>query len=162
MFRRFCVIAVVCCTIACSGTATEPPAGTRLAITRLSTGPYSLTFYSAIGESERLVIRDNATWQSVWTSMWRNVSPTPALPNVDFTREMLIVAALGSRSTGGYSIVVDSAVMTSGELTVWVGTSSPGPRCLTTQAFTAPVDIARIQRIDAPVAFVDVPTVVQC
>jgi hypothetical protein len=51
---------------------------------------------------------------------------------------------------------------TSAGLVVWIGTSSPGARCVTTQAFSAPVDVARIQRIDEPVGFVDVPKVVQC
>ena len=131
-------------------------------MTRLSTTPYSFSFYSGLGQPERLVIRDDATWHSVWASIWSGTTPTPTTPNVDFTKEMVILAALGSRSTGGYGIVVDSAMMTSTGLGVWIGTSSPGRQCITTQAFTSPVDIARIQRIDAPVDFIDVPKVIQC
>lgn len=148
--------------LACAASISDPPSGTRVPLTRLSTTPYPFSFYSGIGQPERLVIRDNATWQSVWTSIWSGTTPVPAAPNVDFAKEMVIVAALGSRPTGGYGILVDSAMMTSSRLTVWIGTSSPGPRCVTTQAFTSPVDIARIQRIDAPVGFIDVPAVLQC
>jgi protease stability complex PrcB-like protein len=162
MLRSCRIIAMTFVVAACGGSVSEPPAGTPIPLTRLSANPYSLTCCSAIAQSERRVVRDNATWQTVWTETWRGTSPTPALPSVDFTKEMLIVAALGSRSTGGYGIVVDSALMTSSGLTVWIGTSSPGARCITTQAFTSPVDIARVQRIDAPVGFVDVPRVVQC
>jgi len=153
------LVAMTLLLVACSGSVSEPPSGTRIPLTRLRAEPYSFAYYTGIKQSERLVVRDEATWQSVWTSISGSVTPPPT---VDFTKEMLIVAALGSRSTGGYSIVVDSALMTSKELIVWVGTSSPGPKCLTTQAFTSPVDIARIQRIEAPVSFVDVATVVQC
>lgn len=147
---------------ACSGSVGEPSPGTRVPLARLSTNPYSLTCCSGIGEPERFVVRDDATWQTVWTSIWRGFTPMPPLPNVDFNKEMVIVATLGSRSTGGYGIVVDSALMTTNGLTVWVSTSSPGQTCFTTQAFTAPVDIARIQRIDVPVGFIDVAKVVQC
>jgi hypothetical protein len=31
------------------------------------------------------------------------------LPEVDFSREMLIIAALGERPTGVYGIIIDSA-----------------------------------------------------
>jgi hypothetical protein len=159
--RVAALVAITLLLLACSGSISQS-AGTRLPLTRLSTGPSSLIYYSGIVQRERLVVRDDATWQTVWTSIWRGTTPTPALPNVDFANEMVIVAALGSRSTGGYSIVVDSAVMSSNGLTAWVGTSSPGPGCITTQAFTSPVDIARVQRFDAQVSFVDVPRVVQC
>lgn len=162
MLRRFRLLAIGLLVIGCGGSVSEPVVGTRLPLTRLSTNPYPLTCCSSIGQPERLVVRDDATWRTVWASMWLNMSPAPELPTVDFSKEMVIVAALGSRSTGGYGILVDSAVMTSGGVALWIGTSSPGRTCLTTQAFTAPVDIARIQRVDAPVGFIDVPTVVQC
>lgn len=156
------IVAIALLVAACGGSVSEPAAGTRIPLARLSTNPYSLTCCSGIAQPERLIVRDDATWQAVWTSIWRGLTPTPSLPNIDFTKEMVIVAALGSRSTGGYGIVVDSALMTTNGLKVWVGTSSPGLTCGTTQAFTSPVDIARIQRIDAPVGFVDVAKVVQC
>jgi len=155
MLRDFRIVIIAVVLIACAGSISVP-------LARLSSTPSSLSFYGGIGRPERLVVRDNATWHTVWASIWSGTAPMPATPNVDFTKEMVIVAALGSRSTGGYSIVVDSAMATSAGLVVWIGTSSPGARCVTTQAFSAPVDVARIQRIDEPVGFVDVPKVVQC
>lgn len=162
MLRDFRIVIIAVLVTASTGSISHPPTGTRIPLARLSSTPFSLSFYSGIGLPERLVVRDNATWHTVWASIWSRTTPMPATPNVDFTKEMVIVAALGSRSTGGYSIVVDSATETSAGLVVWIGTSSPGARCVTTQAFTAPVDVARIQRIDEPVGFVDVPKVVQC
>ena len=162
MLRDFRNVIIAVLFIACTGSISDPPTGTRIPLARLSSTPLSLSFYSGIGQPERLVVRDSAKWHTVWASIWSGTTPMPATPNVDFTKEMVIVAALGSRSTGGYSIVLDSAMATSAGLVVWIGTSSPGARCVTTQAFTAPVDVARIQRIDEPVDFVDVPKVVQC
>ena len=159
MLRNLAIVPII---LACAASISDPPSGKSIPVTRLSTTPYSFSFYSGLGQPARLVIRDDATWHSAWASIWSGTTPTPAIPNVDFTKEMVILAALGSRPTGGYGIVVDSAMMTSNGLAVWIGTTSPGPQCITTQAFTSPVDIARIQRIDAPVGFVDVPKVVQC
>jgi hypothetical protein len=162
MLRDFRIVLIGVLVIGSAGFISDPPTGTRVPLARLSSTPFSLALYSGIGQPERLVVRDNATWHTVWASIWLGTTPMPATPNVDFAKEMVIVAALGSRSTGGYSIVVDSAMATSAGLVVWIGTSSPGARCVTTQAFTAPVDVARIQRIDEPVRFVDVPKVVEC
>jgi hypothetical protein len=162
MLRDFRIVIIALLVIACTRVTRVPVGGSLIEAARLSSTPLSLSFYSGIGQPERLVVRDNATWHTVWASIWSGTTPMPATPNVDFTKEMVIVAALGSRSTGGYSIVVDSAMATSAGLVVWIGTSSPGARCVTTQAFTAPVDVARMQRIDEPVGFVDVPKIVQC
>ena len=103
MLRNRRAVAISVLLLACGGSLSGPTSGTRLSLTRVSTNPYPLTCCSGIGQSERLVVRDNATWQTVWTSIWRGMMPTPALPNVDFTKEMVIIAARGTRSTGGYS-----------------------------------------------------------
>lgn len=60
-----------------------------------------------IRDSTRLAIRDAARLQEVWAQATsRQLSPPPA-PEVDFTREMLLVVAAGRRSPED-RIVVDS------------------------------------------------------
>lgn len=119
-------------------------------------------YYSQLQQPERLVVRDQAAWVAAWGSLWPNGVPIPAPPTVDFSKDMIVLAALGARSTGGYSIFVDSARATASGLILFIGTSSPGQHCVTTQAFTQPVDIARLPRTDAAVQFVDVPRVEDC
>jgi hypothetical protein len=68
---------------------------------------------------------------------------------------MIVVAALGQRPTGGYSILVDSAQLTVESLTVTVRRVSPGNGCFLTQALTQPVDVSRLPRTDNAVEFVD-------
>ena len=149
--------------IACSTTIDGPEGSeTPVPVTRLRAEPYSFTYYSGLKAAERLVIRDEATWQTTWAAIWRNTTPGPALPAIDFEREMLVVAALGERSTGGFSIVVESASATGTALTVRIHSTAPGSSCLTTQAQTQPVDIARLPRIQGPVSFLDDASVVDC
>jgi len=67
---------------------------------------------------------------------------------------MVVVAALGTHSTGGYSILVDGAsVVDSNGTAVAIRSVSPGPDCLVTEAFTEPVDIARMEMRSGPVTF---------
>jgi hypothetical protein len=102
-----------------------------------------------------LVVRDPAAWAEMWAAIWKRHSPLPELPQVDFAREMLVVVALGERLTGGYGILVDSAVATPDRLEIWIRAISPGPSCGVTLALTQPVDIARLPRSDGVVRFHD-------
>jgi hypothetical protein len=128
-------------------------------VVRLGSGPGSFTISSGLTESQRLVVRDAAAWREVWTAISARQLPPPAVPDVDFTREMLVVAALGQRSSGGYHILVDSAAAQPSALTVTIRTISPGPTCGVTLAVTEPVDIARLPRRDGVVVSRERPEV---
>ena len=148
--------------VGCSAPLDAPGPHAPLTVTRLSAEPFSFTYFSQIRQPERLVIRDQVAWVNAWASLWPFGAPIAAPPNVDFDHEMIVLVALGERPTGGYSILVDSAGTTADGVTVWVGTSAPGAHCVTTQAFTQPVDIAKLPRIDAPVRFVGTSKVSDC
>jgi hypothetical protein len=150
------LIAILALTVSgCAQSHGPDPAATVVPVTRLRAEPYSFTFYSGLVEPQRLIVRDAATWQQVWSAIWRNQSPAPPQPNIDFGREMVAVAALGERPTGGFAILIDSAETTAGGVTVSVRTIVPGPGCGVTQALTQPVDIARLPRTDGAVTFKD-------
>jgi hypothetical protein len=82
------------------------------------------SFYSGFAARRRLVIRDAATWDTVWTRLVGSVMPVPPTPAVDFTTKMVIVATMGSHSSGGFSISID-AVSRNGD--VVIGLPERGP-----------------------------------
>ena len=127
--------------------------GTPLPVTRLRAEPYSFAYFSGMDDSTRLVVRDADQWQQAWNAIGRGSSPAEPLPPVNFAQEMVIVAALGSRSSGGFSIYVDSAYQHVDHVEVVVRKVSPGAGCLTIAAFTQPVDIARLPATTLPVRF---------
>jgi hypothetical protein len=49
-----------------------------------------------------LVVRDQQSWLNLWTQMAGNSVPTPPAPAVDFTQNMLLVAAAGDRSQAAF------------------------------------------------------------
>jgi hypothetical protein len=121
----------------------------------------SLT-HSGIHASRRQVIRDAVTWQSVWNEIFSDVSPQPALPAVDFSTQMVLLAAQGDQATGGFGIFIDGAALTlDGTFIVAVTTASPGPGCLNPQQVTQPVDVA-VAAKQATVAFTERIGVFHC
>jgi hypothetical protein len=86
----------------------------------------------------------------------------PAAPQIDFGREMVAVAALGQRPSGGFSIYVDSAYQRVGYVQVVVRKVVPGGRCVVTGALTQPVDLAGISAVNQPVQFRERSSVDDC
>jgi hypothetical protein len=92
--------------------------------------------HTGIGEARRLVIRDANAWAAFWSELGAGDRP-----EVDFTQNVVVVAAAGQRRGGGYEIVVDRVSQNDGQLTIEVVETSPSPNCLTTEALTQPVDV---------------------
>ena len=147
---------------ACSSPNAPDAAQQPLTVTRLRPEAFSFSYNSGITEPQRLVVRDQATWQQTWDSIYRFTFPAPALPAVDFAREMVIVAALGQKPTGGFSIFIDSGTDTANGVTINVRSVSPGGNCGVTAALTQPLDIARVTRREGSVSFSESTTVQNC
>jgi len=163
-FVRVIPLAVVTLGVACA-TSDVPtqPLGPSVPMVRLRAEAYSFTYYSGLDRPARLVVRDAVTWRIVWNEIYQRHSPVPSLPAVDFSREAILVVALGSRSTGGYGILLAGATQSgTNEIAVTVHSSSPGPSCVTTQAFTQPVDIARLPLRAGTVRFLERNEVSDC
>ena len=162
-FVRVVGVSVVAVSLGCAGSDVTQPVGTSIPLVRLRAEPYSFTFVSGFDKPTRLVVRDVLTWQTVWSQIYLRESPVPPLPAIDFSREMVVVAALGSHSTGGYSILLDSASEAAADgVAVTVNSSSPGSNCIVTDAFTQPLDVARLPLRHGPVSFVEQSHVSNC
>jgi hypothetical protein len=119
-------------------------------------------YSSGLPDSARLVVRTSAEWTTLWNRIVANHGPRPAVPDIDFSNEMLLVAAMGTRNTGGYSIEIEAVDRGSSSITASVRTRSPGKTCGTTAALTAPVAIVRIPKSTLPVQFVEENIVSDC
>ena len=115
----------------------------------------AFTQYSGIRDSLRLVIRDAATWQGYWAAIQRPFIPAPAAPDVDFTREMIVLAAAGTRPTAGFGIRIETVTADSARVVVVVRRTVPGTSCALAAVVTQPVDLARIPVTALPVTFAE-------
>jgi len=58
-------------------------------------------------EEENVVINDNAQWQSLWQTLFTNISEKPPLPKIDFTRRTIVAVFQGEQATNGYEISIE-------------------------------------------------------
>ena len=109
---------------------------------------------SGINDRRRVVISDPVTWAAVWAQANATNLQPPPVPAIDFDTEVVVLASMGTKNSGGYSIDIISAAVVDGQLRVVVRETSPGPGCMRTAALTAPVHIVRAPHGGAP-AFIE-------
>jgi len=129
--------------------AAPPP----VPVVRFRSGTTAFSTYSGIDDSLTAVVRDSAAWTQLWQRIQRPFFPRPSAPAVNFSREMVVVAALGRRPNAGYDIVIDGAERTRDGVAVDVLVRSPAPGCPVEAAITQPVDLGRVPVTDGPISF---------
>jgi len=117
---------------------------------------------SGIEVAARRLISDAGVWAATWSEIHSTVRPEPALPNIDFAGSVVVVAAMGTKPTGGHTIEIEGVYRADDRLYVVVRETSPGSNCMTTQALTAPVVAVSVEKTGLPVSFVERRETVSC
>jgi len=149
---------------ACNGRPRPPagelPAGAVPTATRPM--PIDAT-YTGVDEPLRALVRSEREWEDLWSRLAADRIPRPSPPPVDFSEEVVVVAAMGRRPTGGHAIRIDSVRYDKDTLWVDVTSVIPGPGCVTTQALTAPVAAVAVERRPNVTArFIDREEILDC
>lgn len=118
--------------------------------------------HSGLRDADRRVIREEDPFEAWWSEAQAAVDPPPVAPAVDFDRRMVVAAAMGQRSTGGYAIEIVDARREDEELWVTVRETSPGDGCAVTQAMTAPVVAVAVPAVAGEVHFVEEESTRSC
>ena len=162
--RRALVVGLVglCGTSFERASAQPSPERGPIAVTRLRDGEGGFSTYTGVVDSVRVVVRDSANWRALWTRINRPFIPAPDLPPIDFSREMVVVAGLGKRPSGGYDIVIESVEQDSSGIEVALRRASPAPGCPVPAVMTQPLDVARIPASVLRVRFRERSVVVPC
>src|SRR3954468_20336667 len=113
-------------------------------VTRFRSNGETFLQYSGLNDSLTTVIRDAETWKSYWEAMHRRFVPAPPTPDVDFTREMIVLAAMGSSPNAGFDIHVAGATLWGNRLVVTISRASVSRGCPVSAVVTQPVDVVRM------------------
>lgn len=104
---------------------------------------------SRVTEPKNVVLRDAAAFAALWTEHQGQAS----LPQVDFTRQMVIGVFLGARPNGCHGTAITKVVQANGKLTVTRTDTEPAADTLCTMAMVYPAHLVLVARSDAPVEF---------
>jgi len=123
---------------------------------RMSTAPQPelLTSgtHSAIIQREWHLVDSAREWSALWKRHRANViGGEEVLPNVDFSKRIVIAAFGGSFPTGGYALELLPTKAGGGEVLVRFRLVRPPADAILTQAFTQPFAFATLPRNPLPV-----------
>lgn len=118
--------------------------------------------YSGYTSRERQVVRSASEWPSIWSKMHAGQSPEPAPVTPDFNNEDAVIAAMGEKNSGGYSITIDSVTRHERGSIVFVTEKSPSPACITPAVITHPVHAVRAPRSAGPYQWRERSLTVDC
>ncbi|MGI8766103.1 MAG: protease complex subunit PrcB family protein, partial [Gemmatimonadaceae bacterium] len=107
---------------------------------------------SGFAEGQELVLRNETELSAAWKTVHAGVPGNPA-PSIDLARNMVVLLALGQRSTGGHTVRFDSLTREGTGAVVHYTVTSPGPGCMTTQMITSPIDVVSVPRVDGAIRF---------
>ncbi len=104
----------------------------------------------------RLVIKNQDQYNEFWKQFTAPIQPgnwIPPRPEIDFSKEMVIVSAMGQRPSSGFMTVIDGACEANGQAEIFI-TNVEDVRCGGVfLVITHPADAVRIPRTDLPVVF---------
>jgi hypothetical protein len=131
---------------ACGGDPADPAFGRVTQVLQTRQVVSISDSWSGFQAPTRIVIADAQAWADAWSTIHAHFTVPPALPAVDFSTSVLVLAATGPRSTTGHSVVIQEVRIAGGSLDVAVLERSPGASCVTGQAVTSPVHVVEVPR----------------
>ena len=101
----------------------------------------------------QMFIVSEKDWIDLWEKRQGSGAPQRTHPAVDFSRDVVVVAALGSKLTGGYSLEISKIVQTKDNVEVTVRIGAPAPGSTPRGGPTSPFVFVRMKKPDKPVTF---------
>jgi protease stability complex PrcB-like protein len=160
---RGCLAIVAAVGIAACSSAVAPGAPrVPLPITRFTPRSEAFSSFSGIRTPTRSVVRDSSAWRVTWQQINQPFFPPPPLPTVDFNREMVLLAGMGTQPSGGYELLIERATRDTTGIEVQLRRISPGAGCPVSAVLTQPLDLVRVPFSDQPVRFSERAEVTSC
>jgi hypothetical protein len=119
---------------------------------------------SGVYERARMVIRDEVSFEEFWNELTAPTRPHGSVPRpeIDFSQQTVIVAALGSRGSTGFWIAIDGVYRKSSKLYVVTHEHLLGSHCEASAMVTNPVIAIAVDLIAGEAVFVEEQTVHEC
>jgi hypothetical protein len=144
-------------------THVQPPAETAAAPAPAAAKPDVLNIRAILPEwkgvnsgvrDPRTVIVESADmWQALWTEHTAGMQPMPPLPDVDFSRNLVIGVFAGQKATAGYGIEIIETRASPTSLTVLYRETIPDTTAIPAQTPTQPYHLEVIPKSNLLIQF---------
>ena len=112
--------------------------------------------FSGIHEAKQEIVKSADAWEKLWKQHVTATGESDKIPAVDFSKEMVVVATMGTKRSGGYSIEIVDVIASDKTLKISVKKTSPPPDAMTIQALTAPFHFVAVPMSKLKPEFVEI------
>ncbi|MFV8365800.1 protease complex subunit PrcB family protein [uncultured Flavobacterium sp.] len=132
--KKIIVSLVALALFSCGATTTKSSDKNSLyeVLTQQSNGGASIRFFEILSEPNEIAMLQNDE------NLKNKISPN------DIQTSNFLVLNMGEKTSGGYSIGIDSVVETDKNIVITIKETSPEPGSMVTQAFTNPFCVVKI------------------
>jgi PrcB C-terminal len=92
-----------------------------------------------------------------WSALWKEHAPAAKMPDVDFSKDMIVGIFLGSKPSEGYDVEIVGVRTEGKDLIVAYVEKQPGRGTLAAQILTEPFHLVSVPRHAGTVRFLNVP-----
>ncbi len=171
-FRRAAALAALALLAACAGeegdrngAASADEAPIPAGYERLPESARIAVAPSAQGQcnspSTRTVFRKLMEWEAFWAAV-EGCPPRPIPQDIDWAKEMVVLAAMGKRTSAEERISIIGSGQRGDTLVVLVRRSVLPPQCPDQGEKNYPISVARLPRNDGRVRFLEERTMLPC
>ncbi|MAP56036.1 protease complex subunit PrcB family protein [Altibacter sp.] len=155
-FRKYSKVLIILCAVllsflwSCKSSTnnSKPSITASIDFTVLEKGSHG----NFTNKQER-IISDQITLQDIYNTINGTRKPGLPVPEVDFSKYQVAFITSGERSTGGYSIAIDTIVREEEQTILYIGGESPKPGDYVTTVITAPFILVKFEKQSVPVVF---------
>ena len=129
------VLSLVALTlVSCGATSTKSSDKNSLykVLTQQSNGGATIRFFEILSEPDQIAMLQNDE------NLKNKINPN------DIQTSNFIILNMGEKTTGGYSICIDTIIETDKNIVITIQETSPEPGSMVTQAFTNPFCVVKI------------------
>ncbi|TDE45020.1 protease complex subunit PrcB family protein [Flavobacterium rhamnosiphilum] len=132
--KKILVALVAVTLVSCGATSTKSSDKNSLyeVLTQQTNGGASIRFFEILSEPNEIAMLQNDE------NLKNKISPN------DIQTSNFIVLNMGEKTSGGYSIGIDTVVETDKNIVITIKETSPEPGSMVTQAFTNPFCVVKI------------------
>lgn len=113
-------------------------------------------------EKSNQIISDQKEFSKIWDQAFVNYMNKESAPEVDFTKNIVLLIALGEKTSGGHTIKVNSIVESNENTIVNILETCPGKGCMTTESITYSYQIVQIEKPNKPIQFSTIEKIIDC
>lgn len=143
------LVAFTALLTACRSTST--PASDAMAGDAVPFRTIARGYQSGVATAAIEVAHNADEWRALWTRHTSNALPRPPLPEVDWSKEMVVSVALGERSSAGFGVEITQLALDKGVLRVVALEKKPAKDAIVPMVITQPFHMIATARRDGDV-----------